>query len=95
MQISKETVNRVAMPSRIKLDPTATDKMQRELESVVEYMEILNQLDTNGVEPLSHAMELKNVLREDEVKPSFSRDDILNNAPKRSEDAFVVPKAVE
>ena len=83
------------MLSRIKLDPTATDKMQRELESVVEYMEILNQLDTNGVEPLSHAMELKNVLREDEVKPSFSRDDILNNAPKRSEDAFVVPKAVE
>ncbi len=95
MQITKETVKRVAMLSRIKLDDTATDKMQRELAAVVEYMEILNRIDTDGVEPLSHAVELKNVLREDEVKPSYSREDILSNAPKSSNDAFVVPKAVE
>lgn len=95
MQISLETVKRVAELSRIKLDEASTEKMQRELCSVVEYMEILNKLDTDDVEPLSHAMELKNVLREDEVKPSFSREEILNNAPKRSNDAFIVPKTVE
>ncbi len=95
MQIPIETVKRVAELSRIKLDEASTEKMQRELCSVVEYMEILNKLDTTGVESLSHAIELKNVLREDEVKPSYSREDILKNAPKHSEDAFRVPKTVE
>lgn len=95
MQISIETVKRVAELSKIRLDETSTKKMQQELVGIVEYMEILNKLDTKGVEPLSHAVELKNVLREDEVKPSYSREEILKNAPQRSDDAFIVPKTVE
>ena len=95
MQIPKETVERVAELSKIKLDEASVSKMQEELGCIVEYMEILNKLDTDGVEPLSHAIELKNVLREDEVKPSYSREEILKNAPEHSNDAFIVPKTVE
>lgn len=95
MQISVETVKRVAELSKIRLDEASVGKMQEELGCIVEYMEILNQLDTEGVEPLSHAIELKNVLREDKVVPSYLREEILKNAPKASDDAFVVPKTVE
>jgi aspartyl-tRNA(Asn)/glutamyl-tRNA(Gln) amidotransferase subunit C len=58
-------------------------------------MDILNNLDTERVEPMSHVFAVKNVFRPDEVEPSFDRSALLSGAPKRDEDAFVVPKTVE
>jgi aspartyl-tRNA(Asn)/glutamyl-tRNA(Gln) amidotransferase subunit C len=69
--------------------------MKTELQSVVEYMDILNKLDTENVEPLSHIVDITNVLREDEVVPSYPREDVLKNAPARTDSNFVVPKTVE
>lgn len=58
-------------------------------------MGTLNALDTSGVEPMSHVFPVKNVLREDEVVPSFDRDELLRNAPASEDGAFLVPKTVE
>ena len=58
-------------------------------------MEILNQLDTENVEPLSHVFSITNVMREDDVKPSYDRADILQNAPEHTDETFIVPKTVE
>lgn len=95
MQITKELVEYVAELSRIKLDERSTEKMQKELGAIVDYMEILNQLDTENVEPLSHVFSITNVMREDDVKPSYDRADILQNAPEHTDETFIVPKTVE
>ena len=95
MQITKELVEYVAELSRIKLDERSTEKMQKELGAIVDYMEILNQLDTENVEPLSHVFRITNVMREDDVKPSYDRADILQNAPEHTDETFIVPKTVE
>lgn len=95
MQITKELVEYVAELSRIKLDAASTEKMQKELGAIVDYMEILNQLDTKSVEPLSHVFNITNVMREDEVRPSYAREDILSNAPEHTDETFIVPKTVE
>ena len=69
--------------------------MQKELGAVINYMEILNQVDTKDVEPLSHVFSINNVLREDEVMPSHNRAELIKNAPQHGETTFIVPKAVE
>ena len=94
MKITKEIVERVAELSRIKLDDTAIDKMQTELGAVLDYMEILNSIDTEGVEPLSHVFPITNVMRDDLVSDSYNREEILKNSPERTEETFVVPKTV-
>ena len=95
MQITRELVEYVAELSRIKLDEASAEKMEKELGAIVEYMEILNSLDTKGVEPLSHVFSITNVMRADEVKPSYDRADILKNAPEHTDETVVVPKTVE
>ncbi len=95
MQITDELIVHLAELSRLKLKDTAKEKMKTELGIVVDYIEILKQLDTDGFEPLSHIFDITNVMRPDEVKVSFLREDILKNAPDGTEETFVVPKTVE
>lgn len=95
MKITKELVEYVASLSRIKLDEASIDKMKNEIGAVVDYMEILNQVDTKDVEPLSHVFSINNVMREDVVKESFDRDSLIENAPEHTEETVVVPKTVE
>ena len=94
MKITKEIVESVANLSRIKLDEAATVKMQTELGAVIDYMEILNSLDTKDIEPMSHIFSLNNVMRDDLIKPSVDRQEILSNAPDHTDETFVVPKTV-
>ena len=95
MEITKEMVDYVSELSRLRLDEGSKEKMRGELERILAYMDVLNTLDTEGVEPMSHVFPVKNVLREDEVKPSTPRAELLKNAPVPDEEAFLVPKAVE
>lgn len=95
MRTAKDIVEYVAELSRIKLDEDETEKMIKELGEVIEYMDILQGLDTEGVEPMSHVFPITNVMREDEVTPSFEREDILRNAPERTDETLVVPKTIE
>ena len=72
-----------------------TEKMINELGAIVDYMDILNQIDTENVEPLSHVFSITNVMRDDEVKESYARDELLKNAPDHTDETFVVPKTVD
>ena len=95
MQITNELVRYVANLSRIKLDEKQEEKMQSELAAVIEYMDVLNKLDTENVEPLSHVFSITNVMRDDEVKPSYDREELLKNAPDHTDETFIVPKTVD
>ena len=95
MQITKELVQYIAELSRIKLSEQDAENMQNDLGAIVNYMEILNQLDTDSVEPLSHIFNITNVMRDDKVVESYDRAEILKNAPERTDETVVVPKTVE
>lgn len=95
MYITNELISYVAALSKIKLDENEVREMQSQMSEIVNYMDILNQLDTENTEPLSHIFNITNVMREDEVKPSYDRESILENAPKHTEKSFVVPKTVD
>ena len=95
MNITPELVDYISQLSRLKLPQEEKERMAGQLEQIIGYMDTLNTLDTDGVEPVSHIFPVKNVLREDEVHPSFDRDALLTNAPAVEDGAFLVPKAVE
>ena len=95
MKITEELVDYVSTLSRLRLPQEEKAKLAGELEQIVTYMDTLNTLDTDGVEPMSHIFPLKNVLRADKVVPSADREVLLSGAPDRDEETFRVPKAVE
>ena len=95
MKITEEMVDYVSILSRLKLPEEEKVHMAAELEQIVSYMDVLNTLDTADLEPLSHVFPVRNVMRADEVEPSYPRSDLLWNSPGRDEEAFLVPKTVE
>ena len=95
MKITEEMVDYVSILSRLKLPQEEKERMTGELEQILVYMDVLDGLDTSGVEPMSHVFPLKNVLRSDEVVPSGDLAELLSNAPVPDEEAFLVPKTVE
>ena len=95
MKITTEMVDYISTLSRLKLPEEEKEKMTGELEQILAYMDVLDGLDTSGVEPMSHVFPLKNVLRSDEVVPSGDRAALLANAPVPDEETFLVPKTVE
>ncbi len=95
MKITPELVEYVSALSKLRLDEAEKAKMTGELEQIVTYMEILNQVDTTGVEPMSHVLPVRNVTRPDVVEPSYDREELLKGAPKRDKETFLAPKAVE
>ncbi len=95
MKITEEMVDYVSTLSRLKLPEQERAAMAKELEQIVSYIDLLGELDTENIEPMSHVFPVKNVLRKDEVAPSFDRADLLANAPVPDDQAFLVPKTVE
>ena len=95
MKITTELVDYISELSRLELEAGEKRDMTAELERIVAYMDVLNRLDTQGVEPMSHVFPVKNVLREDEVAPSQERSELLAGVPAPDTEAFLVPKAVE
>ncbi len=95
MQISRDDVSYIAQLAKLKLDTIHAEKMQLELSEILEYMDILKQVDTDGMEPLSHIFPISNVFREDVVCDSYDRNALLRNAPVHTESTVIVPKTVE
>ena len=93
--IDTELIDYIAGLSRLELDAGERQVMTTQLEQIIAYMDVLNQLDTAGVEPMSHVFPVKNVLREDEVMPSQVRYELLAGSPAGDKEAFLVPKAAE
>ena len=89
--IDREQVLHVARLARLKLSDEEVDRMAGELSGILEHVEHISELDLEGVEPTSHVIALENVLRPDEPRPSWSRDEVLQSAPDPAGGAFRVP----
>lgn len=95
MSIDRKTVEHVAKLARLGLSDEEKDRLAKELSGILEHVEMLSKLNTDGVEPLYHILPLKNVLREDASRPAVVRDDVLKHAPKARSPFFVVPNVLE
>ena len=92
--INIEQVRKIGVLSRIELSDDQAGELSGQLGAIVEYFGKLNELDTDGVEPMAHAVGTHNVLAKDTPADSLSPDDALANAPARDGDFFKVPKVI-
>ena len=88
-------IDRVAELARLNLKPEEKSKLEKELGAILVYVQKLSSLDTQGVEPTSHVLNLENVYRLDEVKASDAAEKALEHAPHRDANFFKVPKIVQ
>ena len=95
MMIDLKTIKHISKLSRISVDDEKAKKLAGDLSSIFDFIEKLNELNTDKVEPLTSVVETTLKLRTDEVKSKDIRDQILKNSPDENEDFFVVPKVVE
>lgn len=82
-------------PARLRLSPEEIETFTGQLNSIVDHVAQLQELDTTGVEPLAHGIEVRNVFRDDVRGPALDREQALANAPKRNEEGFLVPAVLE
>ena len=95
MTIDLKTIKHISKLSRISIDEEKAKKLEGDLNSIFEFIEKLNELKTEDVEPLTSIAETTLKFRSDEVKSKNIRNQILKNSPENNEDFFVVPKVVE
>lgn len=95
MKISKEDVIYVADLARLEFGEEELGKFTEQMGDIIEYIEKLGDLDTTGVEPTSHVLDISTPLREDRVEDWISPQEALQNAPDREEDFFSVPKVID
>jgi aspartyl-tRNA(Asn)/glutamyl-tRNA(Gln) amidotransferase subunit C len=89
--IEREQVQHVARLARLRLSEEELDRMAGELSGILDHVDRIGELDLDGVEPTSHVVELENVLRVDEPRPSWPREVVLEQAPDPAQGAFRVP----
>ncbi|MFP7255018.1 Asp-tRNA(Asn)/Glu-tRNA(Gln) amidotransferase subunit GatC [Terribacillus sp. 179-K 1B1 HS] len=94
-EITKEQVLHVAHLARLAITDEEAEKMTKELDAIIGYAELLNELDTDNVEPTTHVLDLKNVMREDEPRKWIDREDALKNAPDQKNGQFRVPSILD
>ena len=95
MEVNDAMIDKLAHLARLKFNDTEKQEIKKDLQRMIVFVEKLNELDLEGVEPLLHMSEEVNVLREDEVKGSVSRAEALKNAPSHDEQFFKVPKVIK
>jgi aspartyl-tRNA(Asn)/glutamyl-tRNA(Gln) amidotransferase subunit C len=95
MKISKDDVVHVAELARLEFSEEELDKFTDQLGNILEYIEKLSELDTSGVEPTSHVLDMSTPLREDRVEEWITPEEALQNAPEREDDFFSVPKVID
>ncbi len=94
-KITKADVEYVAGLAQLQLDDAAKERLVKEMGEILNYMDALNTLNTDNVEPMMHAMEMTNVYREDVVGEPLLRDAALANAPMHDGEYFIVPKILD
>jgi len=95
MLVDKDTLRKIAHLARLEVEEKTEKDLLNRMNSILTWMEKLNEIDTSQVEPLSHMSAEVNVMREDEVKPPLPHERGLRNAPKKDSDYFRVPKVLE
>jgi aspartyl-tRNA(Asn)/glutamyl-tRNA(Gln) amidotransferase subunit C len=91
MSLSAKDVRQVAKLARLELTDDELARMGDQLNRILGYVELIQKLNTDGVEPLAHPLPVRNVFRDDEPAPSLPIDEALSNAPSRAGDCFGVP----
>lgn len=95
MPLDRAAVAHIATLARIKVPESGLDAMARELDTILHWVEQLNEVDTSGVEPMTGAVRIALPKRKDEVSDGDCRDKILANAPEAAHGFFLVPKVIE
>ncbi len=93
--ISDETMEYVGILAKLELSQEERERARKDMEEMLDYIDKLNELDTSGVEPMSHVFPVNNVFREDVVTNGDDRENMLKNAPEVREGSYQVPKTVE
>ncbi len=94
-RLTRAEVERVASLARLSVSDEQADRLAAELDSLLEYVETLRQVDTDGIEPTSHVIPMATPMRQDRPVPGLDPELALANAPERGGSAFVVPKVIE
>jgi aspartyl-tRNA(Asn)/glutamyl-tRNA(Gln) amidotransferase subunit C len=95
MKITNDKIDQLAHLSRLEFDQNEQAKIKTDLENILVLCEKLNEVNTDGIEPLIYMTDSENNVREDHVEQNFSREQLLSNAPKKDSDYFRVPKVIE
>jgi len=91
MAISRDEVEKVSLLARLRLTGEELNQMTSQLGAILQYMELLAEVDTQGIEPLAHPLDVANVFRDDRVQPSLGRELALAGAPHRDDECYLVP----
>ena len=94
-KISDETIEYVGILAKLELNDQEKEEAKKDMERMLDYIDQLNELDTSGIEPMSHIFPVTNVFREDVVTNGDDRDNMLKNAPAVKDGSWKVPKTVE
>jgi len=93
--ITDETIEYVGILAKLELSAEEKEQAKKDMANMLDYIDTLSELDTEGVEPMSHVFPVNNVFREDIVTNADDRDNIILNAPKVKDGSFMVPKTVQ
>lgn len=93
-KVSREEVLKIAALAKLNLSQVEVERFTHQMNDILGYVEQLNELDTRDVEPLSHVLDLTNVVREDSEKTSLIREEALKNAPETDGEFFIVPEVI-
>lgn len=94
-EITKEQVKHVANLARLEVTEEEAEMFTKQLSSIIKFAEQLNEIDTDGIEPTTHVLDLKNVMRKDEPREWITREEALKNAPDHKDGQFRVPSILE
>ena len=95
MKIDKNTILKIAKLTRVKINNNEIVELSNQLSSILDWVEILNEVNTDNIEPLSNVSRSKLYLRKDEKNKEDKSNEVLSNAPEKLENYFVVPKVIE
>ena len=95
MSLTPEEVRRIARLARVGLSDDEVSRFQGQLSEILDYFQRLQEVDTENLPPTAHTLAMHNVMREDEPRPSFAKEDVLANAPQRENDLFRVRAILE
>ena len=95
MKVDKTLVDKLAELAKLEFDETAKEKMVSDMKKMISFIDKLEEIDTESIEPLVYINEETNVFRDDEVGLHSTKDDVLKNAPQKDSDYFKVPKVIE
>lgn len=95
MRLTSEEVRHIALLARVGMTDEDIEKMRDEMSHILENFDILSQVDTEGVEPTGHSVDISSVMREDRSRPSLDREDVMANAPNREGDYIRIKAVLE